>query len=65
MAAAAPGRLAATAARHGAAAAALHALLDAVPDMQRIAGRRAAAPPHWLAAALGVTLQRYSSAKVT
>eukprot|EP00966_Prymnesium_polylepis_P030153 701029-Prymnesium_polylepis.1 len=32
MAAAASGRLAATAARHGAAAAALHALLDVVPD---------------------------------
>eukprot|EP00966_Prymnesium_polylepis_P303034 7000202-Prymnesium_polylepis.1 len=56
MAAAASGRLAATAVRHGAAAAALHALLDDVPDSaSRVAARLLL---HGLAAALGVELQR-------
>eukprot|EP00966_Prymnesium_polylepis_P202712 4696375-Prymnesium_polylepis.1 len=52
MAAAASGRLAATAARHGAAAAALHALLDAVPDGASRAAARLLL--RGLAAALGV-----------
>ena len=56
MAAAAPGQLAAAAARHGAAARALHALLGAVPDgASRAAARLLLCE---LAAALGVELLR-------
>ena len=56
MAAAASGRLAATAARHGAAAAALRALLDAVPDGATRAAARLLLGE--LAAALGVEPMR-------
>ena len=54
MAAAATGRPAATAARHGAAAAALHALLDAVPNGASRAAARLLLRLRKLAAALGV-----------
>eukprot|EP00966_Prymnesium_polylepis_P139406 3221424-Prymnesium_polylepis.1 len=47
MAAAASGQLAATAARQGAAAAALHALLDAMPDSASLWRSRTRRGPVW------------------